>query len=181
MARAPAPASAYDDLTARAGSAAPAAVASADPDAAAAAADDAARFCAFVTRASAAATALVAASFLTAAIIKGFEWVMLGSGKACFGFGSILFRTRCALGGESPSSVSTERGLFSFSCPVRGRFVIGSGSEQWFGLEEEGGACVNERVLSRSADCSNVIDLLLWKPFVKANVHSSMVFSNGLE
>jgi len=27
--------------------------------------------------------------------------------------------------------------------------------------QEEGGACVYERVLSRSADCPNVIDLLL--------------------
>ena len=47
--------------------------------------------------------------------------------------------------------------------------------------EKEGGACVNERVLSRSADCPNMIGLLLSKPDVKANVHSFMVVSNGLE
>ena len=47
--------------------------------------------------------------------------------------------------------------------------------------EEEGGACVNERVLSRSVDCPNMIGLLLSKPDVKANVHSFTVVSNGLE
>jgi len=127
FARAPAFASAYADLTACAGSAAPTTIASADSDAVAAAAAGAARFCAFMTRASAAATVIVAASSLTVAIIKGFEWVKLGSGQVCFGFGRFFLGSgSCASDDESSSSVSTEHGLFS--CSVRSRFGIGSRS-----------------------------------------------------
>ena len=112
FARAPAPASAYADLTARAGPAAPAAVATADPDAVAAAAAGADHYSASVTPASDAATALVSASFLTAAF-KGFEWVKLGSRLVCFGFGLIIFMPR-----QLPSDDAASRGKKNYQKPA---------------------------------------------------------------
>jgi len=86
------PASAHADTTPPAGPAALAAVPAADSDAAAAAVAAAAYSTVWVTGAFAPSTVLVEVFFITAAIIVGFEWVILGTRQFCFGFGFIIFR-----------------------------------------------------------------------------------------
>jgi len=84
--------STHADTTSPAVPAALAAVPSADFDAATAGVTSAAHSSVSVTRACAPATVLVAVFFITAAIILGFEWVILGSRHVCFGFGLIILR-----------------------------------------------------------------------------------------